>query len=141
MPTLTKRKIEEALREKYCVCSSTPLPKMESVRGFLGRGNWLRQCTGCGRRRQTQQDRERELDRASRPLRDAVSSFMRERALGGSSHWDHRARCWHFEVYVPDAKKIVIEILEDGSEALIDTHRASTPRGLQRVLSSLYDKK
>lgn len=81
-----------------------------------------------------------ELDRASAPLRNAVSAWARAYGLGSCSGWYEIARLWRFEIFRAD---ITVEILEDGSEARViakgETIVAKTVRGLSRVLNKAYE--
>jgi hypothetical protein len=85
---------------------------------------------------------ETQLDRASRPMRDAVVTWMRDRGLGLYSGWYETERIWKFKAY---RAALTVEVSEDGSEARIYKlglwcRRAYTVKGLIGGLSMAFSR-
>lgn len=90
-----------------------------------------------------------DLDRASRPLRNAVDNWRKKRLfVGACYHYDEAKRTWFLElngavnhgcVSIP---RIVVEVAEDGSSARIVVGgkwkaTAKTARGVRSVLDRI----
>ena len=83
-------------------------------------------------------DAEMELDRLSKPFRDAALRWAHERGEGISGGWKQNKHRWFYQI-----SDISIEIYEAGDMAVVwrgKGHKsvAKTPSGLRRLLSQLY---
>lgn len=89
---------------------------------------------------------ENELDNLSRPMRDALAGWARERSTGSSGGWNPIRRRWGYSIRV-DKVDISVEVFEDGSKAIAwtgprsDKRFATTPLGLRRLLYRLLREK
>lgn len=83
--------------------------------------------------------REDELDRASRPLRDAINRWAVERGLGFAGGWKQAERRWEYSLYNTAIK---VFVMEDGSRAFVQdgkhTVEVNTALSLRRELTKLY---
>lgn len=82
------------------------------------------------------------LDRASKPLRDAVTRWAHLRELGSSSRWVEARGVWEIEPFLPGRRLyILVEVTNDGCEARVFCngirHVAINPTRLRAILNRL----
>lgn len=74
-----------------------------------------------------------DLDKANRPVREAVARWAQLRGLGYSQHWSEKAQMWTLEV-----GSLQVRVAVDG-EAYVEGHArlAHTDKGITTLLNKI----